>query len=257
MTTELTLLLGGRHDVVNSALHVIDRRLIRLWGFFGGRLNHCLNAGSDNKQLSQQGLQSRSCSFIHWGFALGWGVGGVGGCWLLNGEALEQTGDHRCQLGQFALGLLFVQSAQLDRGGVISGLIGAVREVQFLGAEACGLVSHSQTGQIGFAGVGEVRPDFDAGEQLLALVIEPKQFLIRLELGLQRNLARLQIVSFFDESHGEDGAVGTAPAFVLAPDHSGVLGWCIGRGDIAQFLGKDFATINGRAAGGDTFPVRN
>lgn len=27
--------------------------------------------------------------------------------------------------------------------------------------------------------------------------------------------------------------------------------------DLAQFLGKDYATINGRAAGGDTFPERN
>ena len=150
-----------------------------------------------------------------------------------------------------------LRAAKFNRAREIRALAGLVRKVEFLGAGTGGLVRDGHSGHIGFAFTPEIRVDLDAAKQLLTLIVQGQQAVVWLELSLQRDLAGLQVLALFDQADRKHGAEAALPAFVFTPDHSGVKRRLVGLSDITQFLGKDLATISGRAAGGDTFPVRD
>ncbi|MNE26847.1 hypothetical protein D3C80_1202340 [compost metagenome] len=136
LAAELAIRLGGGHDLVHGGGHVVDGGLLRFRGCFGGRLDHCLNAGGDNQQLLQQSLQRFRGGFIHWWGALGWGLRVGGGRQRLGGEALEEGGQGVDQALLAGSGWRLAQRAEFDRGGEVRGLAGLLREVEFLGADA-------------------------------------------------------------------------------------------------------------------------
>ncbi|MNG05178.1 hypothetical protein D3C84_883540 [compost metagenome] len=95
--------------------------------------------------------------------------------------------------------------------------------------------------------------NLDAGEQHLVGFVQTEQAVVGLELGEQRNLATGHVLGF-DLGHGAQAA---KVANVLVPDGGGIGGRIVSAGHVAQVLGFDGSAINGFAAGGDTFPIRN
>ena len=148
-----------------------------------------------------------------------------------------------------------MEGAQLDRCGVVSVPTGPAGKIEFLSTDTGGLVSDRDPGHIGFATATEIRANFNAGEDLFAGVIQAQQLVIGFQLRFKRDLARLQILGVLNEAYREYSPERTEPTFVFAPDNGGVQRWVVRLRDIAQFLGKDLAAIDGRAAGGNTFPV--
>ncbi len=203
---EFAFFFCGGNDLVDCRAYVIDRGLIGFRCVFGGWLDHGLNAGSDDQQLGQQGFQSRCGSFIHWGFALGWGLRSGFGRRVFDAETLEHAGEHGGETTDLALRFGFTERAKLVGCGVIRIAAGTAGKVEFLGADTGGFVSNRDAGHIGFASASEIRLDLDAGEELFAGVIEAQQLVVGFQLRFKGDLPRLQVVRVLNETHGEHGA---------------------------------------------------
>ena len=127
-------------------------------------------------------------------------------------------------------------------------------ELQHFGAEAGGAVGDGQADQVGLAGVGEFGVDFDAGVDLLLLVVDDLDQVGRgFDLREQGELAVFDGAGFDggDVTVSTEGAVGEDAAEVLEPDAGRVGDRVIGRDDVLDPLAFDGAAVAGVAFGED------
>ena len=134
------------------------------------------------------------------------------------------------------------------------------RKGQHVGAERGRAVSYGQPHQIGLAGGGEVRIDFDRGVELLLVAVDRDQFVSGLDLCEKRQLLLLlavEIDRYFlgaqrqDVAIGLERLVGRHPADMFHVHARGIGRAVVAGGHFGEPAALDYPSIDGCAFDGD------
>ena len=132
------------------------------------------------------------------------------------------------------------------------------REVQHLGAQACGAVGHGQAGHVRLARVGKAGVHLDGCVNLLLGLCHGHQLGQRFDLREQGQLAAFHLAGFegLHIAVGFEQALGCDAPVVFQPDAGAVLRGVEVLGHLLNPLLLDGAAISGCAFGSDTEKTR-